>query len=155
MKKITFGMLTVGLLLISSCAKNSNAVTTYGSWVFKSNTYGEVTSRHTSGGTLLTASPNNSGSTMTLSFMNTLPGNEGAFTVVSGTPVTAKQVRIDLTVGSTTGGTYTSLSTYSQTVYVTIGSNNMINVSGNNILMQSTATPSDTTRLSFSVTQLQ
>ena len=142
MKKTTFGLLVLSVLVISSCKKN----TTSNSWSFKGTTYGQTTCVGAAG--QLTAASANPASTLIATFVSGLPTTGGTYTVVSN-PVAANQVSLEILVTST-GDDYLS-NRGSVTLSVSGGK---VSLSGSNINMSNTVA-SDTTALNVNINQTQ
>jgi hypothetical protein len=150
MKKATFVLTVLTLMLAASCAKNP---TSGGSWTFMGNTY-NVTTCNVFGNYITASNSTNNNNTifggMSVSFPgSTFPKTSGTYTVVDTVP-TGNQVTILATVGGVNDTTYTAIGGAGQTVAVTVAGGK-VTVSGSNIVMyNATAVPTSDT-LTFNI----
>ena len=157
MQKAIFGILIMGLFLITSCSKSNS--TSGNSWIFRTVTYNTVTSQGVAA-TLTTsnATTSNIGTfgTVTCTFFGTtLPASGNTYTVVKGVPTNNTQVAIAAT---TAGGTvnYTSTGGNGTNDIVTVSvSNGKVTVTGSGVELVNTASASDSSALTLNITQLQ
>ena len=148
MKKIIFGLVTISILMISSCSQD-NSNNPLGAWVFKSTTYNPLSCRSDSSKLVST----NGTATMTLVFNNTgsLPASNSDFLVVDTIPA-AGQVEVLTTIGTnqyrSAGGNG------AQFVTVTVSPlDSRITASGTALVLRNTTTPTDSAKLTFTVNQ--
>jgi hypothetical protein len=150
MKKTILGILTMSVLLATSCKKASS--NPGGSFTFKSVSYPVNTCApdYQNPGTLLV--DNNAATTLNqveLYFYNALPAAGGPFLIVAATPTAANQIEINM---SGSFGNYIATGgNGSQTVSVSV-SNGKVSVLGSGIMMNSGV---DSSALSLNVTQTQ
>jgi hypothetical protein len=155
MKKILFGFFVLSILFTTSC-KKSPSPNPGGSWTFKSTTYN--TNTCTGNGSVLTASTLTSSNTTTygtlsVSFQTALPTTNGTYTVNSY-PNSASQVAVNLTTNGGTGIYSSTGGNGAETVSVTV-SNGKVSISGSGIIMVTDPATSDSSAVTFNITQLQ
>jgi hypothetical protein len=156
MKKTLYGLVLAALLTTAACNKNDPALnvnTSYGSWVFKSVTYGESACSYAGSGLLTATSPSSGSSTLSVSFHDSLPTSSGPFTIVTSAPATATQAFVSLSVPGNLAAVYAPLSGGSMTV--SVQANGKLNLQGTSIQMLNNYYPHDTASLTFDITQLQ
>lgn len=168
MEKTILVFISLGLLAMASCkkdAQSTNHNVTYqgGSWTFGSLPYTATSCAGAPASAMLTASGlSGSGSTtftMTFNFTDGYPTTDGTYTVLNGHnegPVPLENlvmINARLT-GAVNEQFYSSGGNGSQKVTVTV-SNGKISLSGTGIEMLNAANASDSTGLSFDLTQTQ
>ena len=152
MKKAIFGILTIALVLASSCNKSNGIVET---WSFQGSNYNaNVVSGQT--GILIasqtsTINPSELTQLSCIFANNRLPTTAGNYVVVNGTP-RANQIAINLsfnsgqTIYKSTGGTGI------QKAAISISSGKLT-VVGSNITLKNTAAPYDSASINLNITQ--
>ena len=166
MRKISFSLLAILILLLSSCKKN--IINNGGNWTFKGASFNVMGCDALAGGPVCFCNASVSAATSTTS-NNTLYINFSSFhlpttnvvdTVISyGTPV-GNQVGLYIRLGSNLntgqGGTYYSASGgngSNQRVSVTVSPTGKISVSGSNIVLINDTLSTDSAILNFNISQ--
>ena len=150
MKKATFVLTVITLMLAASCAKNP---TSGGSWTFRGMEYDVATCNVVGNYIAASNSTNNNNLTfggVAVSFPGPkFPTSSGIYTVVDTTPI-GNQVTILATVGGVNDTAYAATGAAGQTVNVTVAGGK-ITVSGSNILMYNATAIPTTDTLTFNI----
>jgi len=154
MAKTLTAILLICLLAFTSCKKSPDPG---GSWTFQGGTYDVAGCNAGGGGTLNASNINNTNTysygTIGLNFYQALPTAAGTFKVVKYPPAanqvaitTMNQYQVNY---ASTGGNGT------ETVNVTVASNGFVSASGSGIEMLNASGGTDSSTLSFNITQTQ
>jgi len=157
MPKILLGVLVISIVTLNSCKKGPDPG---GSWTFQGSTYYVAGCEAGGGGALIASNANANNQytygTIEFNFHGQLPTTAGTYTVVRFPPAdgqVALSVGID---GSSPAINYNSTGgNGAETVNVSIGSNGFINVSGSGIEILNASGGTDSSSLSFNITQTQ
>jgi hypothetical protein len=154
-KTLTFILVTC-ILVFASCRKGASPG---GYWTFQGSTY-YVAGCDSVAGSLNASNANANNQytygTIGVDFYKALPATAGTYTVVKFPPA-AGQVAITIGIdGSSPAINYNSTGGNGmETVKVSIGSNGFVNVSGSGIQMYNASGGTDSSALTFNITQTQ
>ena len=162
--KRTLILLAAFLVIFSSCRKNNDTISYQGgTWALGSTQFNATSCTGAPASAMVTTSGLSAGLSthfdMTFSFTDGYPTTSGTYTVLNGhntSPILfANYVMINATLtGAVNEQFYSSGSNGTQSVTVTL-SNGKISLSGSGISMLNGANTSDSTLLSFNITQTQ
>ena len=146
-------------LIIASCKKDGSSQTNGGSWTFNSATYQAASCVADSQLATLTATNSVSGSpfsNIVVSFYNKLPDSTATYIVAKEGNLSPGHLSISVAYQTSTTTTYygSVVGNGRQQANVII-TNGRINVSGSNIEILNLGGNTDSTRLSFNITQTQ
>jgi hypothetical protein len=158
MKKSLLLMLTLSII-VSSCKKDSSSQTNGGSWTFNAATYQAASCVADSQLATLTAVSNVSGSpfsNIVVSFYHKLPDSTATYIVAREGNLSPGHLSLSVAYHTSTTTTYYTsvVGNGNQKASVTV-TNGKISVSGTNIEILNLGGNTDSTRLSFNITQTQ
>lgn len=156
MVKTLTGILVISILAFASCRKGADPG---GYWTFQGSTYYVAGCDTAAGGSLIASSANANNTytygTIGVNFYGRLPATSGTYTVVKFPPA-AGQVAITVSIDGALPIIYNSTrSNGMETVKVTTASNGFISVSGSGIEMINASGGTDSSALTFNISQTQ
>jgi hypothetical protein len=161
MTKAITSILIISLLIATSCRKSNTAATLQGgTWTFNAATYNATSCVAAPASAAINASGRSSANTFTLSFnfLNGYPTSSGNYTVINGhntsTLPFSNLVMINATISGASSASYYSSGSGTGSVSVDVV-NGKLSLSGTGIEMLNTANTSDSSALSFNITQTQ